>query len=79
MCSRVSISAISGFDQPESVVDATLACGVKGDGMADDLPALQKCVNANANKNASFLPKGHYRLSSTLVLPPDTVSGSKVK
>ena len=48
-----------------TTANAVLDCGAKGDGATDDQPALQACLNTHHDV---FLPKGHYRLSSTLKL-----------
>ena len=58
-------SAFPSFEH--GAVDATVVCGVKGDGETDDHASLQACVRTYP---AVFLPKGHYRLSQTLELPP---------
>jgi hypothetical protein len=44
--------------------------GVKGDGVADDTAALQKAVNEHT---VLYFPSGHYLLSETLTLRPDSV------
>lgn len=41
----------------------------KGDGVADDTAAIQQAIN---DSDIVFLPKGHYRISSTLLLRPNT-------
>ena len=59
------------FDHPTadmvSVKDAPYSA--KGDGYTDDHPAIQRAIDT---AEIVFLPKGHYRLSSTLVLRPNT-------
>eukprot|EP00971_Amphidinium_carterae_P315850 6278563-Amphidinium_carterae.1 len=45
--------------------DAVYRCGAVGDGHQDDTEALQLCLNTYA---CVFLPKGRYRLSSSLVM-----------
>lgn len=55
---------------PGKVFDARLDFGAKGDGVADDTEALQKCIVAAKahGKNAiAYLPGGTYRVSRTLV------------
>ncbi|CAM3237336.1 glycosyl hydrolase family 28-related protein [Asticcacaulis taihuensis] len=44
--------------------------GVIGDGVADDTAALQKAID---NNRVVYLPIGHYLVSDTLHLRPDTV------
>jgi hypothetical protein len=44
--------------------------GVIGDGVADDTAALQKAIDTN---RVVYFPIGHYRVSDTLHLRPDTV------
>lgn len=44
--------------------------GAKGDGITDDTAALQSAIN---NHRAIHLPSGHYRVSNTIQLRPDTV------
>eukprot|EP00038_Savillea_parva_P004098 m.134068 g.134068 ORF g.134068 m.134068 type:complete len:869 (-) comp11373_c0_seq7:124-2730(-) len=52
-----------------SAVNAMTMCGAVGDGIHDDHAALQTCLQ---NHPAVFLPKGYYRLSQTLLVPPNT-------
>ena len=51
---------------------SALACGCRGDGVADDYAALQACVAAHP---IVVLPKGFYRLSQPLVLGAAPGSG----
>ncbi len=44
--------------------------GVIGDGTTDDTAALQQAINAH---RVLYLPAGHYVVSDTLMLKPDTV------
>jgi hypothetical protein len=44
--------------------------GVKGDGQTDDTAALQKAIDTH---RVLYLPAGHYKISDTLKLRPDTV------
>ncbi|MBP2157931.1 MULTISPECIES: glycosyl hydrolase family 28-related protein [Asticcacaulis] len=44
--------------------------GAKGDGIADDTAALQAAIDKN---RVVYLPAGHYRVSDTLRLRPDSV------
>ena len=46
------------------------ALGVKGDGTTDDTAALQQAINTH---RVLYLPSGHYVVSDTLKLTPDTV------
>jgi hypothetical protein len=46
------------------------ALGAKGDGVADDTAALQAAID---NNRVVYLPAGHYRVSDTLRLRPDSV------
>jgi len=50
-----------------AAADAVRQCGAVGNGEADDGPALQHCLDEHKRV---FLPKGIFRLSQTLVLPP---------
>ena len=51
----------------ENMTDAVVDCGAKGDGTTDDTDALQHCLNENQHV---LLPKGLFRISSTLLLRP---------
>ncbi len=44
--------------------------GVKGDGTTDDTAAIQKAINEHGT---IYIPSGHYIVSDTLTLKPDTV------
>ncbi len=44
--------------------------GVKGDGVADDTAAIQKAI---ATQRVLYFPSGHYIVSDTIALRPDTV------
>jgi len=44
--------------------------GVKGDGATDDTAAIQKAIDAH---RALYFPSGHYVVSDTIALKPDTV------
>jgi len=44
--------------------------GVTGDGMTDDTAAIQKAIDAH---RVLYFPSGHYVVSDTLALKPDTV------
>jgi hypothetical protein len=44
--------------------------GVKGDGTTDDTAALQQAIE---NHRVLYLPSGHYLVTNTLTLRPDTV------
>ena len=44
--------------------------GVKGDGISDDTAALQKAIDAHP---VLYLPAGHYVVSNTITMKPDTV------
>jgi hypothetical protein len=44
--------------------------GVVGDGTADDTAAIQKAIDS---RRVLYFPSGHYRVSDTLTLKPDTV------
>lgn len=44
--------------------------GVKGDGTTDDTAAIQKAI---ATHRVLYFPSGHYVVSDTLVMKPDTV------
>ena len=48
--------------------DAVRDCEAKGDGMTDDTTALQTCLNKHGRV---FLPRGLFRISRTLELPPN--------
>jgi hypothetical protein len=52
------------FEEP-TTVNAVEQCGVQGDGLTDDEPALSACLKQHQDV---FLPKGHYRLGRTLEL-----------
>jgi len=45
--------------------------GAVGDGVADDTAAIQAAINAHRGK--IFLPKGTYKISSTIVLTNETI------
>lgn len=51
--------------QSAQAVNAKAQCGVVGDGVTDDAPALQRCVDTHL---CVLLPKGFYRLGATLRL-----------
>ena len=63
-----SVSAYQTMpDDPRAVV-----ARAKGDGVADDSDAIQKAIDAAANKGDGgivFLPSGRYRLTKTLLVP----------
>ena len=44
--------------------------GAKGDGVTDDTAAIQRAINEHAT---IYIPSGHYIVSNTLTLKPDTV------
>ncbi|HUD56205.1 MAG TPA: glycosyl hydrolase family 28-related protein [Terracidiphilus sp.] len=44
--------------------------GVKGDGVTDDTAAIQKAIDAH---RVLYFPSGHYVVSDTIALKPDTV------
>ena len=44
--------------------------GAKGDGVTDDTAAIQQAI---AEHNALYVPMGHYLVSDTILLRPDTV------
>jgi hypothetical protein len=44
--------------------------GIVGDGTVDDTAAIQKAIDAH---RVLYFPSGHYRVSDTLTLKPDTV------
>ncbi len=44
--------------------------GAKGDGVTDDTAAIQRAINEHAT---IYIPSGHYIVSDTLTLKPDTV------
>jgi hypothetical protein len=46
------------------------ALGVVGDGTTDDTAAIQKAINTH---RTLYFPSGHYRISDTLTMKPDTV------
>jgi hypothetical protein len=64
-------ASFPSFDHPTadmvSVKDAPF--NAKGDGATDDFHAIQLAIDT---AEVVLLPKGHYRLSSTLVLRPNT-------
>ena len=41
--------------------------GAKGDGITDDTVAIQDALNSN--ESVIMIPKGHYIISSTIVIP----------
>lgn len=50
------------------------ACGASSDGIVDNAEALQKCIDIAARKSPPgvvVLGRGIYRISRTLILPPD--------
>jgi polygalacturonase len=53
--------------ESNTTADAVLDCKAMGDGSTDDTAALQTCIDVHDNV---FLPKGLYRISSTLILHP---------
>lgn len=67
------LAAVAAADSPEGLtVQRVLPqqYGAKGDGKADDAPALQKALNAAAaTKSMVFLPGGTYRLNRSLSIP----------
>jgi len=44
--------------------------GAKGDGVTDDTQAIRQAIAAN---RILYVPSGHYRVSDTIILRPDTV------
>ncbi|MBZ5648309.1 MAG: glycoside hydrolase family 55 protein [Acidobacteriia bacterium] len=60
--------------QSHAVVDVVRDCGAVGDGVTNDAPAIQACINANPGKTIHF-PKtrswgqADYYLAATLVVP----------
>lgn len=60
---------------PARVFDVKKDFGAKGDDVADDTAAIQNALSA-ARRNGGgvvYLPWGIYRLSQTIVIPPQTV------
>lgn len=47
-----------------------LNCGVRGDGISDDAPAIQRLIDAGTP--VIYFPAGHYLIGSTLRLPSNT-------
>lgn len=58
---------------PDLTLDAK-ALGAVADGVRDDTPALKSALQSLAQKGGGtlFLPRGYYRLSDGLTLPPHT-------
>ncbi len=54
--------------ESSDTVNAVVSCGVKGDNLTDDEPALSRCLTRHRDV---FLPKGYYRLGRTLELNPE--------
>lgn len=59
--------ATAAFGQPATSVNIRKA-GAKGDGIADDAPAIQAAVDASAPGATLFIPSGTYRVGSPLRL-----------
>ncbi len=55
--------------QSPGAVDVKRAYGARGDGRTDDTAALQRAIDRN---EIVLLPKGYYRVTRTLRLPPRT-------
>jgi hypothetical protein len=58
--------------QTPGAVNAVEECGARGDGVADDWAALQRCLMEH---EAVVLPKGFYRVSQPLVLTRGALVG----
>jgi sugar lactone lactonase YvrE len=77
---RYDASALSSVPAPRKAAIAALprseewmnvhALGVKGDGTTNDTAAIQKAIDAH---RVLYFPSGHYVVSDTLMLKPDTV------
>ena len=57
------------FPSLETATDAVQVCGAKGDGITDDTLSLQRCLDTH---DQVLLPKGCFRISSTLTMRPGT-------
>lgn len=62
-------SAIPALPSSEEWVNVH-SLGVVGDGTTDDTASIQKALDAH---RVLYFPSGHYRVSDTLTLKPDTV------
>ncbi len=68
----VSINQVflrSQIPQTKNILDVRQDCGAKGDGMVNDTPALQRCLDkASATKETTtvYFPSGTYKISKTL-------------
>jgi hypothetical protein len=60
-----TVDALLCFSHPSLFSSLNIVSGATGDGSTDDFPALQKCVDIHPHV---FLPKGLFRISSTLQL-----------
>ncbi|WP_321474725.1 glycosyl hydrolase family 28-related protein [uncultured Paludibaculum sp.] len=61
--------ALKGLPAMEQWVNLK-SLGVKGDGVTDETAALQKAINENP---VIYIPMGHYVVSGTITLRPDSV------
>jgi hypothetical protein len=58
-----------------SIINVKTRTGAKalGNNEGDDAPAIQNAINAALSGQAVFIPRGEYRLKTTLMLKADTV------
>lgn len=81
MAILIGLACVIGADNPPSPVQSTLPATVRdfgavGDGKADDTVALQKAVDAGIGEVR--LPRGIYRITSSVVIDLDRVGWTSI-